>query len=293
MNDNSLLNHYILFAKAHNMNLFSWGWATLIGCFIAGKGFPSPVPTILSVSAVLTITSCVYIYNDITDMEMDKLNSKKGLRPLATGITLKKTAMQLVYLTGLVGVLLSLFLNRASQILLYSYLILFTIYSHPMIRLKKRYIIKELVVASGYIFTTLIGGIAVAGTFQPTYIYAGVLYFFFSFMGMPAFHDITDMKEDEIYGIKTMALVLSWKTKIQMLTLFILAIMTLTPFTYARFGFNMVLPIIAVAMGLVVLRYLIPLSEAFERALFLKTRKIAYVYYILLHIALVVATLNF
>jgi len=45
-------------------------------------------------------------------------------------------------------------------------------------------------------------------------------------------------------------------------------------------------------MGLVVLKCLIPLSEAFEKVLFLKTRKIAYVYYILLHIALVVATLN-
>jgi 4-hydroxybenzoate polyprenyltransferase len=148
-------------------NLFSWGWAKLIGCFTAGKGFSSPVPTILSIFAVLTVTSCIYIYNDITDV-----------------------------------------------------------------------------------------------------------------------------KGDEIYGVRTMALVLSWKTKVQMLTLFILAIMTLTPFTYARFGFNVVLPIMAVAMGLVVLIYLIPLSEAFERVLFLKTRKIAYVYYILLHIALVVATLN-
>ena len=118
------------------MNLFSWGWATLIRCFIAGKGFPSLVPTILSVSAVLAVTSCVYIYNDITDMEMDKLNPEKGLRPLPAGVTLKNTAMQLVYITGIVGVLLSLFLNRTSQILLYSYLILFTIYSHPTIRLK-------------------------------------------------------------------------------------------------------------------------------------------------------------
>ena len=110
---------------------------------------------------------------------------------------------------------------------------------------------------------------------------------------MPAFHDITDVKEDEIFGVRTMAIVLSWTRKVQMLMLFLLAIMTLTPLTYVNLGFNIVLPIVVVAMGLVVLRYLVPLSSAFERTLFIKARKISYVYYFFIHIAMVIATLNF
>jgi 4-hydroxybenzoate polyprenyltransferase len=288
----TMLQQYLLFAKAHKENFFSWGWATLIACFIAGRGFPAPLPTILSLAAVLAITSSVYIYNDVTDADADKLNPKKCRRPLPSGYIPKEDAMRLAYLTGAVGVILSLFLNRFSFVLCMAYLFLFAIYSHPSVHLKKRFIVKELTVASGYILTSLIAGFAVAGTFQPTVVYAGLFYFFFSFMGMPAFHDITDVKEDEIYGIRTMAIVFSWKTKVQMLMIFILAVMTLTPFTYVQFGFNAALPIVVVAMGLVVLRYLVPLSAAFEQTLFLKTRKISYVYYILIHIAFVVATLK-
>jgi 4-hydroxybenzoate polyprenyltransferase len=223
---------------------------------------------------------------------MDKLNPTKCKRPLPSGLATEEEAMRLVYLTGVLGGMLSLFLNPISMILNLIYLIMFIIYSHPTIRLKKKFIIKELVVASGYILTTLIGGVAVAGTFQPTFVFAGIFYFFFSFMGMPAFHDITDVKEDEIYGVRTMAVVLSWRRKVQMLMFFILVIMTLTPFTYMRLGFNVILPIVVVAMGLVVLRYLVPLSNAFERTLFLQTRRIAYVYYLLIHVTMVVATLK-
>ena len=287
-----LISTYLLFARAHKENFFSWTWATLIGCLIAGKGFPSPIPTIQSVLVVLAITSSVYIYNDVHDIELDRLNPKKRERPLPSGQSTIENAMRLVYITGLIGLLLSLFLDFTSFILSLSYLFLFTIYSHPSVRLKKKFIVKEFVVASGYIFTTLIGGFAVAGEFQITFIFAGLFYFLFSFMGMPAFHDITDVKEDEIYGVRTMAIVLSWNRKVQMLILFLLAIMTLTPLTYVNLGFNVVLPIVVVAMGLVTLRYLVPLSTAFERTLFIKARKISYVYYFLIHIAMVVGTLN-
>lgn len=288
----TILRQYLQFAQAHKENFFSWGWATLIACFIAGRGFPAPLPTILSLAAVMAITSSVYIYNDVTDAKADKLNSKKCERPLPSGLIPREDAMRLVYLTGALGVILSLFLNRVSFVLCMVYFFIFTIYSHPSVHLKKRFIVKELTVASGYILTSLIAGFAVAGMFQPAVLYAGVFYFFFSFMGMPAFHDITDVKEDEIYGIRTMAVIFSWRRKVQMLMVFILAVMTLTPLTYVEFGFNVALPIVVVAMGLVVLRYLFPLSNAFERTLFIKTRRISYVYYILLHITFVVATLK-
>ena len=112
----NLIHTYFLFARAHIENFFSWTWATLIGCLIAGRGFPSLFPTILSVFVVLAITSCVYIYNDIQDQEMDKLNPKKSKRPLPSGDSNKEDAMRLVYLTGIIGVLLSVFLDITSRV---------------------------------------------------------------------------------------------------------------------------------------------------------------------------------
>ena len=104
-----LISTYLLFARAHKENFFSWTWATLIGCLIAGKGFPSPIPTIQSVLVVLAITSSVYIYNDVHDIELDRLNPKKRERPLPTGQSTIEDAMRLVYITGLIGLLLSVF----------------------------------------------------------------------------------------------------------------------------------------------------------------------------------------
>jgi len=273
--------------------LFSWGWATLIGSLIAGRGFPSIIPTITALFSVLAITTCVYLYNDVIDVEMDKLNPKKKNRPLPSGEISKETAMQIVYVSGLLGIILSMFLNPISFLFCLLYLFLFLIYSYPLIRLKKRFLIKELTIACGYILTTLIGGTAISSSFQSTFIFAGVLYFFFSFFGMPLFHDISDVKEDQIYGVKTMSLILSWRRKVAMIMFFLLAIMTLTPFTYVTLGFNVILPIIVVLGGLIALRFLIPLTSAFDNTLFNTTKKILYVYYIGLQITLILGVIPF
>jgi 4-hydroxybenzoate polyprenyltransferase len=293
MSGSSLPRGYYLFMRAHKENMFSWGWATLIGSLIAGRGFPSIIPTIIALFSVIAIASCVYFYNDVIDLEMDKINPIKRNRPLPSGMISKETAMQIVYISGLLGVILSMFLNPISFIFCLSYLFLFFIYSYPPIRLKKRFVIKEITVAFGYILTTLIGGTAISGSFQSTFIFAGVLYFFFSFFGMPLFHDISDVKEDQIYGVKTMALVLSWRRKVEMITFFLLAIMTLTPFTYVSLGFNIILPIVVVAGGLIALRFLIPITSTFDNALFKKARIILYIYYIGLQITLILGTIPF
>jgi 4-hydroxybenzoate polyprenyltransferase len=293
MSGSNPLRGYYLFAREHKENLFSWGWATLIGSLIAGRGYPSLIPTMIALSSVLAVTSCVYLYNDVIDVEMDKINPKKRNRPLPSGAISKETAMQIVYISGLLGIILSIFLNPISSIFCLSYLFLFFIYSYPPIRLKKRFVIKELTVAFGYILTTLIGGTAISGSFQSTFIFAGVLYFFFSFFGMPLFHDISDVKEDQIYGIKTMALVLSWRRKVAMIMFFLLVIMTLTPFTYISLGYNMLLPIVVVAGGLIVLRFLIPLTYAFDNTLFTKAKYIIYIYYIGLQITLILGVIPF
>jgi len=224
LSGSNLLRGYYLFAREHKENLFSWSWATLIGSLIAGRGFPSFIPTITALFSVIAITSCVYLYNDVIDVEMDKINPKKRNRPLPSGEISKETAMQIVYISGLLGIILSMFLNQISFVFCLLYLFLFFIYSYPLIRLKKRFVIKELTVAFGYILTTLIGGTAISGSFQSTFIFAGVLYFFFSFFGMPLFHDISDVKEDQIYGVKTMSLILSWRRKVAMIVFFLLVI---------------------------------------------------------------------
>jgi len=106
-----LIRPYILLIKSRVLEGLGFIWCVLIGSFIASRGFLQILPTTLTILATIMIALCVYTYNDITDIEMDKLNQKKKRRPLPSGQVSTKEAMNIVYLTGFIGIALALFLG--------------------------------------------------------------------------------------------------------------------------------------------------------------------------------------
>jgi len=76
-------------------------------------------------------------------------------------------------------------------------------------------------------------------------------------------------------------------------------IMTITPFTYINFGYNMLLPILVVLGGLVFLRNLVPLMMSInpginnvDMAIIMKSRKTIVMFIFLISICLVIGSLN-
>ena len=116
--------------------LSGWSWNTAAACFIAGRGFPPLIPSILVIIAMILISLSVYIYNDVMEAEADKLNSVKKYRPLPSGEVSVKDAPTLVYVSGCCGLVMLLLVNLYSFVFGLTYFVLLIAYSHPRIRLK-------------------------------------------------------------------------------------------------------------------------------------------------------------
>jgi 4-hydroxybenzoate polyprenyltransferase len=204
---------------------------------------------------MIFIALSVYLYNDVIDREMDSLSPMKKSRPLASNTVRVEDAMKVIYISGFIGLVISLFINLFTFIFSFIYLFLYVIYSYPKIRLKKRLILKEATLSFGWVLCSLIGSYAVKDTFQPPALYAGILFGIWAFSVNPATNETMDIEEDRKFGVKSLGVVLSWRRKLQLLIVGFLFVMTITPLTYVRFGFNVVLPIFVVAASLIFLRY--------------------------------------
>lgn len=103
--------------------------------------------------------SCVYILNDLLDLEKDKLHPKKSIkRPLASGRVTKKHAWLLLF-SVLVTVATALFFlqNVALAEVIAAYLILNLFYVYD---LKHRVILDIFSIASGFVLRVLAGAVA-------------------------------------------------------------------------------------------------------------------------------------
>ena len=103
------------------------------------------------------ISSAVYLINDLTDIEKDRLHPKKRNRPLAAGELAPSMAIVAAVVLVLVSIPLALWLDRAFFVILYSYLGLMIAYSFY---LKNLVIIDVLVIAAGFVLRVA-GGVAV------------------------------------------------------------------------------------------------------------------------------------
>jgi len=115
-------------------------------------------PLFLIFLSFCTASSTVYIFNDIFDLEEDKLHPKKSLHPLASELITVNTAWILFFISLSATIILSLVGGLTSSIIIYSYLLLNFAYT---IKLKQIVIIDVFLVASGYVLRILAGTLGV------------------------------------------------------------------------------------------------------------------------------------
>jgi 4-hydroxybenzoate polyprenyltransferase len=286
----NMLTPLILLIQSRLEALFIWSWNTCIACMIAGKGSPPPIPTIRSVTAVMFITLSVYLYNDFTDVNIDRLSSIKMNRPLPAGSASQKDMMRVVCLSGSIGLIIALFGGIYSFLFSFTYLALFMIYSHPRIRLKRRFLFKEVVIALGIPLTSLVGIYAVANSFVAHAFSASICFAIFTYMAQPLFTDSIDVEEDLLAGVRSLATILVWKRRIQLLVLGSLLSMACAFIMYRAFDYNIVLPIYAVGGGSIFLLLVTSLLNNYEEVLFRRARKITYIYFVFLQIFFIIGS---
>jgi 4-hydroxybenzoate polyprenyltransferase len=272
--------------------IFAWPWSALIACLMAGRGFPPILVTVLAVLSMMLITSSVYIYNDIVDKEMDQYNFKKKNRPLVTGEVSVRFAQYFVAITAVLGLALAYFINWNVFVWSSVYFLLFFVYSYPLVRLKKMYVVKEIIIALVIPMSSVIGSYAVLGSFSLPIIYAGTTMGLFLFLMMPALNDSFDVDEDKIYGIKTLAQTLSWRIRTYMMASGILLMVVLTYTASVWFNLSIVLPVATLVASLLILRVLSKIWDKFERDYAYGTRIKFQMYFFAIQILFVLSNMN-
>ena len=122
-------------------------------------------------------SSIIYVFNDITDIEKDKLHEIKKKRPLASGKISKWNAYIVIIILFIIDLLLSIYLysiydNIFVFIIPILYLLLNYLYSK---RLKNIPIIDVVILVSGFVFRAMYGGI-VTGISVSKYLYLMIIF---------------------------------------------------------------------------------------------------------------------
>lgn len=233
--------------KSRKEVIVSYSWLSVIGLFITFRGFPPPL-LLLKVFFAMTGTALgVYLYNDLCDIEEDMTRSKvvdlaPSSRPLGKGLVSKRRMGAFSALLVVSGLTSSALINKEVLLMQLVFIFLGLLYSTKPIRLKRIFLMKQVITVIGSTIAGLSAGLA-AGTITIQLLYLTGLYVLFS-AGVGPLYDLKDMESDRIGGIKTIPLVWGPRFTVRLA----LAIFTVSAVTtwigFYRLGFNMVLPIL-------------------------------------------------
>lgn len=300
MKNESFLKSSIILIESRKEALALWVWCSVVACLIVGRGFPPLQPAFMSIFSTFFIALSVYVYNDVVDYDADKKNEFKSDRPLASGTVSRNTALNLIIISSLIGLGTSFLTNIRSFFYSSLYFVLFFIYSYPKIHLKKRLFVKEGVISSGILIIGLSVNYAILGSFSIRVLFGFLLFAVYAFCAMPTGFDSTDVAADRIQGVRTIASATSWQGRVNLAVFGMLSIMTITPFTYGLFGYNVLLPVSIAVSGIVFLRLLSPLrrsdvitGESLDTDTLMNARKLILSYIFVICICVILGSLNF
>lgn len=120
----------------------------------------------VSFLSFVLLSSSVYILNDLTDIEADKLHKKKKIRPLASGAVSKFEAViiLLLLLCCIIALSISFNYSTTANLLLFLYALINLGYSFG---LKHIPILELLMVASGFVIRLMFGASTLAISLSP------------------------------------------------------------------------------------------------------------------------------
>ncbi len=110
--------------------------------------------TVAGFAILCALSSSVYLFNDLADIEKDRLHPKKRFRPLASGRLTKNVALAVAVLLPLIAVPISFMLQWRFGVVAGVYLISNVLYSFW---LKNVVIVDVLLLAAGYVLRVAAG----------------------------------------------------------------------------------------------------------------------------------------
>jgi len=135
----------------------------LLPLFFGGQllNVESLLSSVITFIAFSLAASSIYCFNDIYDVEADKLHPKKRKRPIASGMVSSKTAYIMMAACFLLSILVLYFLGGTQNFILMAlitgYYIMNICYC---VKLKRHAIIDVVIIAIGFVLRVWVGGTA-------------------------------------------------------------------------------------------------------------------------------------
>lgn len=195
---------------------------------IFGKNF------VLSVVSMFLTALSVYVYNDLTDIGIDRIN--KLNRPLVTGEVSQKDANKLVVLLGSIGLTIAFVISFKVFLFMVTYYTLFFLYSFPPVRLKDKFLVNKITVATGTTIAFLIGSVATGTIPTPILLISG--YSFVAAFTSSMIIDLRDIEGDKKFNVKSPPIVWGPILTIRLAIALICSIGLATIIGYYQLGFS-------------------------------------------------------
>ncbi len=232
--------------------LIAFTLPSVIGFSISSVGPLSISKLITLVIAVTSVAYSIYLNNDLWDLENDirYINLGKpeaAKRPLAKGLISKKEMKIFVIFFMILGLSAALLINIQAFLAQLGFLAIGFAYSIEPIKLKKRFIIKYITLASGAVLSILTGGFASGGISGRLIFF--VIISFIIYFGLGSLNDLRDLKWDKEAGIKSFPVVLGPELTVRLMLGVLFGVMGGFIFGYYQFGFNIAFPV----LGLIIL----------------------------------------
>ena len=140
--------------KQWTKNLLVYAALIFDGRLFDGESF---IVTTAVFVAFCLVSSAVYFFNDIFDIELDRLNPKKSRRPIASGTISRRLGYVCAFVLATTGLLISARLNVFCFFVLIAYVLMNVLYT---VRLKHIVILDEMIVATCFVLRAVCGAFA-------------------------------------------------------------------------------------------------------------------------------------
>jgi geranylgeranylglycerol-phosphate geranylgeranyltransferase len=178
---------------------------------------------LLAFISLLILVGAFNTFNGVTDFKIDLIN--KPYRPIPSGKITRPYATMYAIILYMIGLIISYSLTREYLLIYIIAVILSILYSLPIIRLRKRFLINSLTVTILYgLLCPLAGWALMPSNPIPIYMLAFLLLFGF---GLSITKDFEDFLGDKVYSNNTIPVKLGPKT-----ASFLTATVLIISFTY-------------------------------------------------------------
>lgn len=239
----------MLFAIMKSRTLvYAFALATM-GTFLISSGVKVPDFLVLArlTISVYFLALATYLYNDLTDYDVDKVNSRDN------NYSSKRTNYrQILYSTigfFVLSISLAFSINVQTGIAALAFLGLAIVYSHPKIHLKDMFVIKTVVTATGGFIAALMGALAVQNV-SYVGISASLMFFLMYFINGPL-GDMGDISGDKKGGRRTIPIVLGVQKTFGVIFASVVAMAAILVANYYFFGLN----VLGLSLGLAICVY--------------------------------------